>query len=188
LIARGLATFSEPPVKPLLLALIAACLVPLNLVAWTNGELLIWMDSARRQGLNQIARKFEHEVGIRVSIKTPQNITTSFPIAAQAGKGPDIVIWAHHKVGEWADSGLIAPVEAPQGFVQQFFSRACEAVLHRDQFWAHPIALEAVTLLYNKELLDGPPPAQLSQLISLDRKLQREHPGVSTILWDYDSA
>jgi maltose/maltodextrin transport system substrate-binding protein len=53
---------------------------------------------------------------------------------------------------------------------------------------AYPIALEAVTLIYNKELLDGPPPTQLSQLVPLDRKLRQRHPGVSAILWDYDSA
>ena len=63
--------------KHLLLALSAACLVPLHGVAWTNGELVIWMDGARRQGLNEIAGKFEHELGIRVSIETPQNITTT---------------------------------------------------------------------------------------------------------------
>jgi hypothetical protein len=37
------------------------------------------MDGAQRQGLNEIASKFEHELGIRVSIEAPQNITTSFP-------------------------------------------------------------------------------------------------------------
>jgi maltose/maltodextrin transport system substrate-binding protein len=175
-------------VKHLLLALSAACLVPLHGVAWTNGELLIWMDGARRQGLNEIAGKFERDLGIRVSIETPQNITTSFPIAAQAGKGPDVVIWAHDKTGEWADSGLIAPVEVPPEFVHQFFSKAWEAVLHRGRFWAYPIALEAVTLIYNKALLDVPPPTQLSQLIPLDKKLRQQHPGVRSILWDYDSA
>ena len=158
-----MATFSEVPVKHLLLVLSAACLVPLHGAAWTNGELSIWMDGARQQGLNDVARRFERELGIRVSIETPQNITTSFPIAAQAGQGPDLVIWAHDKVGEWAGAGLIAPVDVPSDFKQQFSPKAWEAVRHRGQFWAYPIALEAVTLIYNKQLLDGPPPTQLSQ-------------------------
>ena len=30
--------------------------------------------------------------------------------AAAAGKGPDIMCWAHDRVGEWAKSGLIVPI------------------------------------------------------------------------------
>ena len=52
--------------------------------------------------MKRIAQKCENDLGIKVSIETPQNITTDFPLAAEAGKGPDIVIWAHDKVGEWA--------------------------------------------------------------------------------------
>jgi hypothetical protein len=37
----------------------ALCLVPLNLFAWTNGELLIWMDSDRGHALAPIVKKFE---------------------------------------------------------------------------------------------------------------------------------
>ena len=174
--------------KHLLLALGAACLVPLHALAWTSGELLIWMDGDRRQGLEKVANQFEHEFGIKVRIETPSNITFNFPVAAQSGKGPDIVIWAHDKVGEWANGGLIAPVEVAPEFVNQFFPKAWEAVLHSGQYWAYPIALETVTLIYNKDLLHGLPPTELSQLIPLNQKLQQEHPGVSTILWDYDSA
>jgi len=83
----------------------------MHLFAWTNGELLIWMDTDRGHGLEPIAKKFEGDFGVKIKIEAPENITDSFPIAAQAGKGPDIVIWPHDKLGEWADAGLIAPVE-----------------------------------------------------------------------------
>ena len=91
---------------------------PMHLCAWTNGELLVWMDSDRGYALAPAAKKFETDFGIKVTIESPEKITDSFAIAAQAGKGPDIVIWAHDKIGEWADSGLIAPVEPPSEFVR----------------------------------------------------------------------
>jgi maltose/maltodextrin transport system substrate-binding protein len=81
--------------KGLLLFLSALCVVPMNLFGWTNGELSIWMDTDRGHGLAPIAEKFERDFGTKVKIDTPERITDSFPIAAQAGKGPDIVIWAH---------------------------------------------------------------------------------------------
>jgi maltose/maltodextrin transport system substrate-binding protein len=61
-------------------------------------------------------------------------------------------------------------------------------VRHQGLVWGYPIALETVTLIYNKRLLDGPPPSQLSQLLLIDRDIKRSHPGVITILWDPRSA
>jgi maltose/maltodextrin transport system substrate-binding protein len=174
--------------KRFLLALSVLSLISMHLFAWTNGELLIWMDTDRARGLQPIAIKFEGDFGVKVKIEAPENITDNFPIAAQAGKGPDIVIWAHDKVGEWADGGLIAPVELSNEFVSKFFPKAWQAVLHEDWTWGYPIALETVTLIYNKKLLDGPPPTQLSQLASINQNIKRNHPGVITILWDFRSA
>ena len=176
------------PARRLFLIFSAVLLVPTNLFAWTNGELLIWMDGARAQGLVLIAKKFQKDLGIKVTIVTPQNITNDFPIAAQAGKGPDILIWAHDKVGEWAGAGLIAPVEVSNEFANKFFPKAWQAVRYEEGFWGYPIAMETVTLIYNKRLLEGPPPKELSQLVSINKNIKEKHPGVTTILWDYDSA
>jgi maltose/maltodextrin transport system substrate-binding protein len=161
---------------------------PLRLGAWTNGQLLIWMDSERAQGLRPVVKKFANDLGIKARIETPVNIVDNFPLAVQAGQGPDIVIWAHDKVGEWADSGLIAPVEASPELVRRFYPEAWEAVLHRNAAWGYPIALETITLIYNKKLLIGRPPTDLSELVSMNRLIRTRHRDVRTILWDYKSA
>jgi maltose/maltodextrin transport system substrate-binding protein len=172
----------------LLWILSALCLVPINVFAWTNGELLVWMDNERGRALQPIVQKFETDLGLKVTIETPENITDSFPIAAQAGKGPDLVIWAHDKIGEWADGGLISPVDVQSKFRDKFFPKSWQAVMHRDRLWGYPIALETATLIYNKTLLDGPPPMELSQLAAVDQEIKKKHPGVITILWDPRSA
>ena len=100
------------------------------------------MDSDRGHALAPIVKKFENDYGIKVKVEAPEKITDSFPIAAQAGKGPDMVVWAHDKVGEWADSGLIAPVEVSNEFSNKFFPKAWQAVLHKQSIWGYPIALE----------------------------------------------
>src|SRR6266481_1060185 len=163
-------------------------LLPINLFAWTNGELLIWMDPGRGRALDPLVQKFETDFGVKVTIETPEKITRTFPIAAQVGKGPDIVIWAHDKVGEWADSGLIAPVKLSSELVRKLYPQAWEAVLHQEAAWGYPIALETITLIYNKRLLVGPLPRDLSELLSTNRLIRTKHPGARTILWDYKSA
>jgi len=174
--------------KRLLLFFLVLCLVPTKLFAWTNGELLIWMDVDRGQALAPIVERFQNDSGIKVTIETPEKITDSYPMAAQAAKGPDIVIWAHDKLGEWADAGLIAPVEVSSELLNKFFPKAWQAALHAEWIWGYPIGLETVTLIYNKKLLDGPPPTQLSELVALDEKIKQKHPGVTAILWDYKSS
>ena len=168
--------------------LLTFCLAATPLLAWTNGELLIWVDADRGRTLEPIAQRFESDLGIKATIEAPEKITDVFPLAAQVAKGPDIVIWAHDKVGEWADGGLIAPVEISDEFRHKFFPKALQAVLHKNRTWGYPIALETVTLIYNRKLLDGPPPRELSQLVLVNQKIKTENPGVTTILWDYKSA
>jgi len=160
----------------------------MQLFAWTDGELLIWMDAERGHALQSLAQKFETEIGVETKIETPEKLTDGFPLAAQVGKGPDVVIWAHDKVGEWADGGLIAPIDVKDEFADKFFPKAWEAVGHEKRTWGYPIALETVTLIYNKRLLGAPPPTDLSQLVALNQKIKAKHPEVTTILWDYKSA
>jgi maltose/maltodextrin transport system substrate-binding protein len=171
------------------LVLLALLLSPVQVHAWTNGELLIWMDAERGKAAEAIAQKYEDDLGLKVTIETPEKLTDNFPIAAQAGKGPDIIIWAHDKVGEWADGGLIAAVDVSSDFSKKFFPKSWQASLHQGSYWGYPIALETVTLIYNKALLDGaPPPIDLSELSVISEKIKKNHPGVIPILWDPRSA
>jgi maltose/maltodextrin transport system substrate-binding protein len=176
-----------PKVKKVILFL-TLWLFAIRAFAWTNGELLVWMDSDRTHALEPVVKKFEEQYSIKVNLEAPQNITDSFPTAAQMGKGPDIVIWAHDKVGEWADAGLISPTEVDHAVREKYFPQAWEAVTHKERVWGFPIGMETVTLIYNKKLLDGPPPKSLSELTALNEKIKEVHPGVASILWDYKSA
>jgi len=97
------------------------------------------------------------------------------------------VVWAHDKVGEWADGGLIAPVQVSEEFKNKFFPKAWSAVLHSEWICGYPVALETATLIYNKKLLDGPP-TQVLRLSVAGRENQKETSRRITILWDYKSS
>lgn len=165
-----------------------ASFFPVEANAWTNGELSIWMDSDRGLALEPILKKYTDHIGAKVKIESPEKLVENFGLAAQVSKGPDIVIWAHDKLGEWADGGLIAPIELSQEFLDKFLPKAWEAVAHQDKVWGYPIAVETVSLIYNKKLLDVPPPTALSELGAINETVKKEHPGASAILWDYKSS
>src|SRR5271163_2659557 len=133
--------------------------------AWTDGELLVWIGGDKGyRGLAEVGKKFEKELGVPVKVEAPDGLTDKFQAAAQMGKGPDIVFWANDRLGEWADAGLLKPLEINGNFKADFLPMSWDAVTHNKQIWGYPIALEAVSLIYNKKYVIGTPPTQLSDV------------------------
>jgi maltose/maltodextrin transport system substrate-binding protein len=156
--------------------------------AWTDGELLIWIsDNRAYHALGDLGKTFEKDVGAPVKVETQEQITDKFQAAAQSGKGPDIFFWAHDRIGEWADAGLIKPLEVKDDFKTAFIPMSWDAVTHNKQTWGYPISLEAVSLIYNKKFVTGTPPAQLSELTAFSKDLKAKSPNVIAIMWDYNT-
>ena len=160
----------------------------LSALAWTNGELLVWINGDKGyRGLAEVGKKFEKDLGIPVKVEAPEGATDKFQAAAQTGKGPDIMLWAHDRIGEWADAGLLKPVTVSDDFKAGLIPMSWDAVTHNKQIWGYPLALEAVSLIYNKKYVTGNPPAQLSEISAFAKELKTKSPNVVAILWDYDT-
>jgi maltose/maltodextrin transport system substrate-binding protein len=156
--------------------------------AWTDGELLIWIsDNRAYHALGDLGKTFEKDVGVPVKVETQEQITEKYQAAAQSGKGPDIFFWAHDRIGEWADAGLIKPLEVKDDFKAAFIPMSWDAVTHDKQIWGYPISLEAVSLIYNKKFVTGKPPGQLSELSAFSKDLKAKNPNVIAIMWDYNT-
>ena len=154
--------------------------------AWTDGELLIWItDNRGYHALGELGKKFEQEMGVPVKVETQEEIPNKFQAAAQSGKGPDIIFWAHDRIGEWADAGLLKPLEIKEDFKEAFMPMSWDAVTHKKQIWGYPLALECVSLIYNKKIVTGTPPAQLSEFSAFAKKLKAKDPKLIAIMWDY---
>jgi maltose/maltodextrin transport system substrate-binding protein len=154
--------------------------------AWTDGELLIWItDNRGYHALGELGKKFEQEMGVPVKVETQEEIPDKFQTAAQSGKGPDIFFWAHDRIGEWADAGLLKPLEIKEDFKAAFIPMSWDAVTHNKQIWGYPLALECVSLIYNKKNVTGTPPAQLLEFPAFAKELKAKDPKLIAIMWDY---
>lgn len=171
--------------KHVLFAAILLCSA-LRAFSWTDGELLIWISDNRGfRALGELGKKFEKEMGVPVKLETQQEITEKFQAAAQGGKGPDIFFWAHDRIGEWADAGLLKPLEIKEDFKAAFIPMSWDAVTHNKQIWGYPLALECVSLIYNKKIVSGNPPSQLSEFPAFAKELKAKDPKLIAIMWDY---
>ena len=105
--------------------------------SFTEGELVIWLSDNRGfRSWVELGKKFEQEMGVTVRVETQEQITEKFQAAAQGGKGPDIFLWAHDRIGEWADGGLLKPVEVDEDFKAAFVPMSSrDAVMHNNQIW-----------------------------------------------------
>ena len=154
--------------------------------AWTDGELLIWIGSNRAfHALSDLGKTFEKEVGAPVKVETQEQIIEKFQAAGQSGKGPDIFFWANDRIGEWADAGLLKPLEIKEEFKAKYVPMSWDAVTHKQQVWGYPVALESVSLVYNKKLVRGKVPTQLSELPAFGKELKAQNPKAIVIMWDY---
>jgi len=171
---------------PVLCLFATLFILPL-LRAVTEGELLVWINGDKGyRGLAEIGKKFEAELGIPVKVEAPEGATDKFQQAAQSGKGPDIFIWPHDRLGEWANAGLLRPIDVEESFKQHYSEKGWQAFTHNGQLWGYPISLEAVGLIYNTELVQTPP-TQMSEFEALNADLKAKHQA-SAILWDYQNA
>jgi maltose/maltodextrin transport system substrate-binding protein len=75
------------------------------------GKLLVWINGDKGyNGLQKIGDEFAKKTGVQVVVEHPEDATGKFQQAAAAGKGPDIWIWPHDRIGEWIAGGLLQPL------------------------------------------------------------------------------
>jgi maltose/maltodextrin transport system substrate-binding protein len=153
-------------------------------VAQKDLRLLVWINGDKGyNGLQKVGDAFEKVSGVKVVVQHPEGAPDKFQAAAGAGKGPDIFCWPHDRVGEWAKSGLIVPVQPPRRIRNEIEPSAWGAFVWNGQTWGYPIAIEAIGLIYNKALVKTPP-ASFDEVIALDRELAKQDK--KAILWAYN--
>lgn len=127
-----------------------------------------------REGLEQVAKRFNaSQKGVELKLLPipydafADKITAAIP----RGKGPDLFIFAQDRLGDWAASGLIEPVdfwltdERRKGFLEP----TLEALTYDDAVYGMPLAFKTVALYYNTALISQPP-KNTDEMIALARK------------------
>jgi maltose/maltodextrin transport system substrate-binding protein len=159
-------------------ALLATTALPA--FALEDGALLIWVGANRDEvALQAIGDQFAADLGVPVTVEVVDpDLTDKFQQAAATGDGPDIVLWAHDRFGEWAAGGLVAPVSPSAEWAADILPSAMDAVTFNGSVWGYPVGVEAVTLVYNKALMPTPP-ASFEEI--------RDMAEAGKILWDYNN-
>lgn len=164
------------------LACAAAVLFAAGAQAAEEGKLLVWFSVDGAKGMKTVAADFTKDTGVPVVVEAPEDGPGKFQQAAAAGKGPDIWIWAHDRIGEWIAGGLLEAVKPSAELKADIDPLAWSAFTSGGKVWGYPYAIEAVSLVYNKALVKQVPKS-FDEVMALDKQLSAQ--GKKAILWDY---
>ena len=145
--------------------------------AWADRTKVVLWHSYRgdeRKALEKVAKAFNaSHASIELSLLAvphdafPDKISAAVP----AGKGPDIFIFAHDRVGDWAENGVLEPVDfwVDDALRRRFMPRTLKPLEYRRSLYALPMAFKSTALFYNKALIEKPP-TTTDELIALAKK------------------
>lgn len=147
-----------------------------------EGQLTIWINGDKGyNGLAEVGKQFEEDTGIKVTVAHPDALQDKFPQTAATGDGPDIVFWAHDRFGGYAEAGLLAEIKPSKQMKEGIVDFAWDAVKYDGKLIGYPVAVESLSLIYNKDLVPNPPKSW-EEVAKLDAELKKD--GKSAIMWN----
>lgn len=164
------------------------CAVTLGVTATANAaiekdQLTIWVNGDKGyNGIEKVGKKFEADTGIKVTVAHPDQVEVKFQQTAATQNGPDIMMWAHDRFGEWAKAGLISPITPSAEEQAKFAKVGWDAVTIDGKIYGYPVAVEAVSLICNNKFVKSQP-ENFEDLIKLGDELKSQ--GVKPIIWAY---
>ncbi len=166
----------------------ALCAVTLGLslsahAAIEKDQLTIWVNGDKGyNGIAKVAEKFTADTGIKVTVAHPDQVEVKFQQTAATGNGPDLIMWAHDRFGEWSKAGLISPLTISDEVKSRFSKVGWDAMTVDGKIVGYPVAIEAISLICNNKFVKSAP-ENFEDLMTLGDKLKKE--GVKPIIWAY---
>lgn len=172
--------------------LIAAALTPAAFAARTepHGETItLWhtFHDKEQTALATIVQAWnvDHRDQIRAVAMPHDGFTPALEKAIRSGRGPDLFIWAHDKVGEWVAGGLVSPlsdlVDSPTRGL--YFPNCLDALSVHGKLYGLPLSFETLILYYNKALVPHAP-VNTEELIRIGQGLTDRSAGKFGLVYE----
>lgn len=156
-------------------------------------EVVVWHSyrGAERTVLESLAGSFEAgRPGTRVRLlpvpydALPDKLTAAVP----RGNGPDVFIFAHDRLGDWADTDLAEPLglRVTEKMADTFARATLDALSHRGELWGLPLAFKTLALYRNTRLAPDAPETT-DALIERAQAARGRDAAVWGIAWELDS-
>ncbi len=143
--------------KSLLFVLVLIFALSMNVGAT---KLVIWESAGPETDfVNTVKDQFTAETGIEIEVVPVDQLSQASKLALDgpAGKGADIVVWPHDRIGQSVLEGLLAPLPVTEKDLALFIDSTVDAMSYEGKVYGLPYSLETTALIYNKDLLPAVP-------------------------------
>jgi arabinogalactan oligomer/maltooligosaccharide transport system substrate-binding protein len=125
---------------------------------------------------------------VTINLVHKPNLTDAVTAAAGASQGPDVVAWVDDQIGKWVKLEAIKPMDSylDSGYMNaQFTKAAVDAATFEGKVYGMPEAVEAITLLYNKKLVNATDvPKTADALVTFAKNYANSKPGNYGVVWN----
>jgi arabinogalactan oligomer/maltooligosaccharide transport system substrate-binding protein len=123
-----------------------------------DADLVIWTDETRAAVIEPIANSCAAMQGANVAVQQVAygDLDDAVLQTAPRGTGPDIFTYAHDSLGNFVESGIVAPFDLSQ-IADQYQDVAVEAFTYKGQTYGLPYAVENIALFRNTDLVPTAP-------------------------------
>ena len=123
--------------------------------------------------------KSQKEIAVEVLAIPNEAFASKLDSAIPHGTGPDIFIFAHDRVGDWAVNKRIQPIDSylkqldgVTDLDERFFPKTMEALTFNGELYGLPTTFKSLALFYNKALIKEPPETS-AEMITLAKKFTK---------------
>lgn len=148
--------------------------------------LTIWMPNDKAyEGVKKIAERFSKDNnGYEVRVEHPDIVEIKYMQAVTMQGGPDIFVWAHDRIGDFAVDELIDPIQIDPAIKSKFSNISLSAVNYNGNDYGYPISIEAIGLVCNKDIVPNPP-TSFEGFKELQENIKQEQKPIYALTWDF---
>jgi arabinogalactan oligomer/maltooligosaccharide transport system substrate-binding protein len=160
-------------VKWLLVLLLVACNAPKGVVLWHayNGDERIALEATAA------AWNAAHPDQPLTLVAVPYDaFADKLSSAIPHGNGPDLFIYPQDRIGDWADAGVIEPLEfwVDDARADRFTDQSLGVMAYKGSLWGLPMTVKSLVLYYRTDLVSEAP-RTTDDLLALGAKLRDRH-------------
>jgi len=142
-------------------------------------KIVLWHSyrGTEKDALDKVIKNFnESQKDIQVeSLPIPYDaFADKITAAIPRGHGPDVFIFAHDRLGDWAISKIIEPldlfVQEDPSIVDSFSNSHIKSLSYKGSLYGIPMAFKSTALFYNKKLVNKVPET-VSEMIEMAKRL-----------------
>lgn len=135
-----------------------------------TNSIVIWHD--KEDAVAEVLQNYLNEAlpDLNITLEKKTSLTDSLKLVGNdPSSAPDMFIFAHDKIGVFAEMGILAPVEGllPEGELANYLDMTTEAATYKGTVYQLPLYFETLLFMYNRRYMtDDMVPSTTEELYS----------------------